>query len=213
MASAGIRAHRANGKHLYEWLLQWFNPASQVANGDPDQLLTLAPYPGDAVMPFGYDFAEQLTLSMPRSNKGVWWFDELPHTVVTVQGLRRAPDIGHITAARASGDHVVALFDRLPEHTVMVMTLTCKPQHLIRNHIAQVRRAAVGDSAEASMTRDDADAVEREMAKGNNLYPLDIAFYVRGDDLKMLRANVNQVNALLLPGKTGVAQPGVGIVA
>ena len=55
------------------------------------------------------------------------------------------------------------------------------------------------DSAEASLTREDADAVEREMAEGNKLYPLEIAFYVRGDDLKMLRANVNQLNALLLP--------------
>ncbi len=198
LASAGIRAHRAGGQHLYEWLLRWFNPAAEVANGDLDELLTMAPYPGDIAMPFGYEFAEQLTLSMPRSEAGTWWFDEIPHTVVTVQGLRRAPDIGHITAARVSGDHVVALFDRLPEHTVMVMTLSCKPQHRIRNHIAQVRCAAVGDSAEASMTREAADAVEREMAEGNNLYPLDIAFYVRGDDLKMLRANVNRVNALLL---------------
>ncbi|MCH8058908.1 MAG: conjugative transfer ATPase [Proteobacteria bacterium] len=199
LASAGIRVHRAGGQHLYEWLLRWFNPAAEVANGDPDELLKMAPYPGDTAMPFGYEFAEQLTLSMPRSEEGVWWFDEIPHTVVTVQGLRRAPDIGHITAARVSGDHVVALFDRLPEHTVMVMTLTCKAQHRIRNHIAQVRRAAVGDSAEASMTREAADGVEREMAEGNNLYPLDIAFYVRGDDLKMLRANVNRVHALLLP--------------
>ena len=198
LATAGVQAHRANGQHLYEWLLPWFNPAAAVANGNPDQLLSVAPYPGDTAMPFGYEFAEQLSLSMPRSENGIWWFDGLAHSIITVQGLRRSPDIGHITAARQSGDHVVALFDRLPEHTVMVMTLTCKPQHLTRNHIAQVRRAAVGDSAEASLTRDDADTVEREMAQGNNLYPLDMAFYVRGDDLKMLRANINQVNALLL---------------
>ncbi|MCH8945079.1 MAG: conjugative transfer ATPase [Proteobacteria bacterium] len=199
LASAGIRAHRGNGKDLYEWLLHWFNPAAEVANGDPDQLLKVAPYPGDAAMPFGYEFAEQLTLSMPRSEDGIWWFDDIPHTVVSVQGLRRAPDIGHITAERQVGDHMVALFDRLPEHTVMAMTLTIKPQHLIRNQIAQVRRAAVGDSAEASLTREDADSVEREMVEGNKLYPLDIAFYIRGDDLKTLRANVNQLNALLLP--------------
>ena len=199
LASAGISAHRANGKDLYEWLLLWFNPAAEVANGDPDHLLKVAPYPGDTAMPFGYEFAEQLTLSMPRSEEGVWWFDDIPHTVVSVQGIRRTPDIGHITAERQVGDHVYALFDRLPEHTVMAMTLTVKPQHLIRNHIALVRRAAVGDSAEASLTREDADSVEREMAEGNKLYPLDIAFYVRGDDLKTLRANVNQLNALLLP--------------
>ena len=199
MASAGIRIHRSNGQDLYEWLLRWFNPAAALANGDADELLNVAPYPGDTGMPFGYEFAEQLTLSMPRSKDGVWWFDDIPHTVVSVQGLRRAPDIGHLTAERQAGDHVVALFDRLPEHTVMVMTLTVKPQHLIRNQIAQIRRASVGDTAEATLTREDADAVEREMAQGNKLYPLEMVFYVRGDDLKALRANVNQLNALLLP--------------
>jgi conjugative transfer ATPase len=81
----------------------------------------------------------------------------------------------------------------------MVLTLTIKPQDVTRNHIAQVKRAAVGDSAEAALTREDAHAVEREMARGNKLYPMSLAFYVRGDNLKALRANVNQLNALLLP--------------
>ena len=164
-------------------------------------LRTAAPYPGDDDLPFGADFAQTLTLSMPRSDEAssTWWFDELPHTVVTVQGLRRAPDIGHMTAERPSGDHVFSLFDRLPEHTVMVLTITVKPQDLTRNHIGLVKRAAVGDSAEAALTREDAAAVEREMATGNKLYPFSMAFYVRGQDLVSLRANVNQLNALLLP--------------
>ncbi|MEX2123881.1 MAG: conjugative transfer ATPase [Woeseia sp.] len=199
LASAGVRARRVGGKEFYEWLLPWFNPAAAPAQGSIDQLLKMAPYPGDAEMPFGYDFAEQLTLSPPRSENGLWWFDDLPHTIVSVQGLRRPPDIGHITAERRAGDHVYALFDRFPEHTVMVMTLTVRPQHEIRNHVAQVRYAAVGDSAEASLTRESAAAVERQMAQGNRLYPLDLAFYVRGEDLNALHANVNCLNALLLP--------------
>jgi len=199
LASAGIRARRASGRDLYEWLLRWFNPAPEVAGGDPDRLVEMAPYPGDEALPFGYELAEQLTLSMPRSDHGLWWFDDRPHTVVTLQALRRVPDIGHMTAERLGGDHVFTLFDRMPESTVMVMTLTVKPQDVIRNQIAQVKRAAVGDSAEAALTREDAEAVEREMAQGNKLYPLNIAFYVCGDDLKSLRANVNQLNALLLP--------------
>jgi len=199
LASAGIRARRGAGQDLYDWLLRWFNPAPEIAGGDPDRLGELAPYPGDQALPFGYDLAEQLTLSMPRSDAGVWWFDELPHTVVTVQGLRRAPEIGHMTAERLGGEHVFSLFDRLPEYTVMVMTLTVKPQDVIRNQIAQVKRSAVGDSAEAALTREDAQAVERQMAQGNKLYPLNLAFYVRGQDRKSLRANVNQLNALLLP--------------
>ena len=201
LASAGIRARRGTGKDLYEWLLKWFNPRPEVASGNPDRLLEIAPYPGDEDLPFGHDLAERLTLTMPCSDNATatWWFDDLPHTVVTIQGLRRAPEIGHMTAERQAGDHVFTLFDRLPEHTVMVLTLTATPQDVTRNHIAQVKRAAVGDSAEAELTREDAEVVEREMARGNKLYPLSMAFYVRGDDLKALRANVNQLNALLLP--------------
>ncbi len=201
LASAGIRARRGTGKDLYEWLLKWFNPRPAITDGDPDKLLEIASYPGDDELPFGYDLAERFTLSMPRSDNetATWWFDGLPHTLVTVQGLRRAPEVGHITAERQAGDHVFSLFDRLPEHTVMVLTMTVKPQDFTRNHIAQVKRAAVGDTAEAALTREDAEVVEREMAQGNKLYPVNIAFYVRGDTPKHLRANVNQLNALLLP--------------
>ncbi|MCP5410140.1 MAG: conjugative transfer ATPase [Chromatiaceae bacterium] len=201
LASAGIRARRGTGADLYTWLLPWFNPKPEVAGGDPDKLLEVAPYPGDENLPFGYDFAERLALAMPRSDNdsATWWFDGLPHTLVSVQGLRRAPEIGHMTSEHPSGDHVFALFDRLPEYTIMVMTLTLRPQDLIRNHIHQVRRSAVGDSAEVMLTREDADAVEREMAQGNKLYLLSIAFYLRGEDLQELRGNVNRLNALLLP--------------
>ena len=201
LASAGIRVRRGTGEDFYEWLLKWFNPKPEIAGGDPDKLLEIAPYPGDEDLPFGHDLAERLTLTMPRSENAsaTWWFDDLPHTLVTVQGLRRAPEVGHMTAERQAGDHVFSLFDRFPEHTVMVLTLTARPQDFTRNHIAQVKRAAVGDSAEAELTKEDAEAVEREMARGNKLYPLSIAFYVRGNDLKTLRTNVNQLNALLLP--------------
>ena len=201
LAAAGIRSRRGSGEDLYRWLLPWFNPRPDCTQGDAEQLLAAAPYPGDEDLPFGADLGEVLTLSPPKSDNAsaTWWFDGLPHTLVTVQGLRRAPDTGHMTAERPSGDHVFSLFDRLPEHAVMALTITVKPQDLVRNHIGLVKRAAVGDSAEAELTREDASAVEREMATGNKLYPLQLAFYVRGEDLVALRTNVNQLNALLLP--------------
>ncbi|MDF1645284.1 MAG: conjugative transfer ATPase, partial [Pseudomonadales bacterium] len=89
----------------------------------------------------------------------------------------------------------------------MAITLTLKPQDTTRNHIAQIKRAAVGDSAEASITREDAEQVEREMAQGNKLYPVSMAFYVRGDNQKALRNNLNRLHALLLPnGLQPIAQ-------
>lgn len=202
LESCGIRAVRADGRAFYEWLLRWFNPAPPLeGEGGLGRLLDLAPYPGDENLPFGHDLGEQLVLSQPRSDAATatWHFDEFAHTVVSVQHLRRAPEIGHFTAERPAGDQVFSLFDRLPEHTIMAFTLIYRPQDVTRNHIARVRRAAVGDSAEASLTREDAEQVEREMARNNKLYPATLAFYVRGQDEKALRANVNQLNAQLLP--------------
>lgn len=201
LASAGVKARRATGKAFYEWMLCWFNPDPEMAQGDTAKLLELAPYPGDDHLPFGYDFAEQLTLSLPRSDKATssWLFDNLPHTIVTIQSLRRPPNVGHFTAERQVGDQVFSLFDRLPEHTIMALTLTIKPQDTTRNHIAQIKRASVGDMAEAMITREDAEQVEREMAQGNKLYPLSMAFYLRGESQKGLRNNINRLNALLLP--------------
>ena len=209
LSSAGIKVQRANGQAFYQWMLSWFNPNPPLADSNPEALLQLAPYPGDDNLPFGHDFAEQLTLSMPRSDEATssWVFDNMPHTVVTIQSLRRSPDIGHFTAERQAGDQVFSLFDRLPEHTIMAITLTLKPQDTTRNHIAQIKRASVGDSAEASITREDAEQVEREMAQGNKLYPVSIAFYVRGDNQKALRNNLNRLHALLLPnGLQPIAQ-------
>ena len=200
LASAGIRASRGTGRDLYDWLVRWFNPRPAFAGGDSQMLLELAPYPGDYELPFGHDFAERMTFSMPQSDSATatWWFDGLPHTHITVQSLRRAPEIGHMTAERVVGDHVFSLFDRLPPHTVMVLTLTVKAQDLIRGHVVQIKRAAVGDSAEAALTREAAAAVEREMATGNKLYPVGIGFFVRGNDAQELHDHVNRVNALLL---------------
>ena len=200
LAAAGVASRRGSGADLTRWLLPWFNPGAGSAKSVAEIVRPLSAEAGDRELPYGHDFAEALTLSLPRSDAitGTWWFDELPHTVVSIQGLRRAPEIGHMTAERAAGDHLFSVFDRLPEHTIMVLTLTATPQDTTRNHVAMVKRAAVGDSADAALTREDADRVEREMAGGNKLYPLAVAFYVRGHSLEQLHEHVNQLQALLL---------------
>ena len=103
LSAAGVRSTRCTGKDLYDWMLAWFNPAPAVTNGDAYALHSVAPYPGDAEMPFGFDFAESLMLGMPHSDyaQGIWWFDGLPHTIVTVANVRAIPAIGLFGAERA----------------------------------------------------------------------------------------------------------------
>ena len=127
---------------------------------------------------------------------------------MTIQKLTAGAGHRPFTAERQAGDQVSRSLIVCPKHTIMAITLTLKPQDTTRNHIAQIKRASVGDSAEASITREDAEQVEREMAQGNKLYPVSLAFYVRGENQKSLRHNLNRLNALLLPKWITTDHPG-----
>ena len=143
--------------------------------GDAYQLLETMPYPGDEDLPFGADFADSLILSPPRSDPkaGVWWFDGIPHTCVTIQGLRRSPHPGHYTAERAFGEQAFALFDQMPEGTCLTLVIVFKPQYQILNHIVHVMRTAIGEGAESLLVRETGDAAQRALAEGDKIYPLD----------------------------------------
>ncbi len=200
LSSAGIKAIRCGGEELYEWMFRWFNPYPATTDGDTDALFKAAPYPGDENMPFGYAFAESLMLGMPHSDyeRGIWWFDLKPHKAITVQALRRIPDVGLFGAERKVGEHIFATFDRMPEDTVLAMTITIKAQDEIKNHLGNVQRGSVGDYPEARLAASDAEKATMEIAKGNKLYPVQIAFFVRGDDEPDLHRKINKISSLLL---------------
>ncbi len=200
LASVGVSAARCGGRELYDWMFQWFNPAPATTNGSAKDLLKMSPYPGDEEMPFGYDFAESLMLGLPYSDseRGIWWFDGLPHKTIIIQNLQRIPDIGLFGAERKTGDRISAVFDETPENTVLAMTIIIKAQDEVRNHLAKIQKGAVGDYAEAQLAAADAEKAVMEMARHNKLFPVQIALYVRGDNEDDLHSKINEVNALLL---------------
>ncbi len=198
LQTSGIRAIRCGGEELYRWLFRWFNPNPATTDGDTEALMKIAPYPGDEAMPFGHDFAETLMLGMPHSDAdaGVWWFDGLPHKAVTVQGLRKIPDIGLFGAERGR-DHVSPCSTE-PENTVLAMTIVIRAQDVIRNHLGLVQRGAVGDYPEAKLAAVDAEKAVMEMARGNKLFPVQTVFFIRGEDEPDLHRKISQLNSLLL---------------
>lgn len=200
LSAVGIRIERSGGEALYNWMFPWFNPNPETTQGDTQALLKLLPYRGDEDMPFGYDFSESFMMGIPYSDdeRGIWWFDGLPHKVITIQGLKRIPEIGLFGAERNTGDGINTVFDKVPEDTLLAITIIVKAQDEVRNHLAKVQKGAVGDYAEAQLAAVDATKAVMEMAKHNKLFPVQIALYVRGNDEKDLHSKINEVNSLLL---------------
>lgn len=201
LAQAGVRTIRQDRKHLYEWLVPWFNPAPALPEGT--DLLQVMPYPGEGPdAPFGYDFCEQLFMSMPRSDadRGLWWFDGMPHQVLTLQALRQPPVSGHLTAERSFKDgRLYALFDKLPEGAILSISISFRAQDKVRDHIDKIKRASVGDSADAQLAKEQAIKVSRRIARGDKVLPTVINLYLRGSSEEDLRRRVNSANAVLLP--------------
>lgn len=197
--TTGVGIERAGGKDLYEWMFRWFNPNPETTGGDTEALLKMSPYPGDDEMPYGFDFGESLMSAMPHSDEksGIWWFDNRPHKAITAQGLKSIPEIGLFGAERKSGEHVFALFDKMPEGAVMAMTIVIQPQDEMRDHLMMIQNAAIGDLAEAQMAADDAKVAARHIARGNKLFPVKMTFYLKGENESDLRQKINLANSLI----------------
>lgn len=209
LESAGVQVRRCGAKDLYEWLVPWFNPRPEITDGDPRDLLRIAPYPGDAALPTARDFAGLFNFSQPESDHeaGVWRFDGLPHTVVYAQGLRQPPRIGHFTGERRSGESIYALFDKCPEGSVLALTVTIAPQDEVGNRIAQVRAASGGKNIESQLALEEATAAQEQMARGNKLFPTQIALYLRAEtDRQLVRDRQQLASRLVSNGIQVVTQ-------
>lgn len=199
-SNAGVRIRRYTGRDFYHWMLPWFNPKPEIARGDPRRLRQVAPYPGDEELPFGRDFSELLCPTPPRISReeGCMYFDALPHTVVTTMGLRRAPALGNFTGEQSGASAAYTVFDRMPEHTVMALSVIFRPQDVIQNHVGRIEKAAVGDQTQAELAAEEAVLVKRKMGLGDKLYPVELVFYVRADNRRALRRACHQVATVLL---------------
>jgi conjugative transfer ATPase len=193
LEAAGIGVRRCGGQDLWEWLVRWFNPAPPHWPGGFEEKKAAGcfGYPGDRgrrappgeLEPFGYDFSEGLLGGLPVADPhrgGVWFFDGLAHRAIALRRFERAPALGVGTLERRMGDHVFALFDRLPEDTVLSLTVTLRPQDQVREHLLRIERASFGENAEAQLAGEEARAAQLAIAKGNKLFPVQAVFCVRG---------------------------------
>ena len=201
LRAAGVEAMRLDCPDFHRWLLRWFNPCPALPDQEADTVLRKLAFPNEpAERPYGADLAESLVLSQPVSDQhhGVWYFDQRPHSCISLQRLLKSPLIGHLSTERAIGARLTSLWDRFPEGSCLVLTLIAQPQDHINERLETIEKRAVGSSAEALHARTEIDRARQEIAHSNKLYPASLAVYLSAETLEQLRRREDRLNALLL---------------
>lgn len=199
LKSAGVRFSKVDGKGFYEWMIRWFNPRPKITDGDVDLLLKNLPYETDEDLPYGSDFSEALLYRPPVSDDktGCWYFDDLPHKIVTVQNLRRRPSIGSTSAPKQMGDHIASMFDRMPEGTVLSMKIVITPIDDIESKTEMLEDRAVGTSAKVERIRQEIATAKTLLADNKTIYPVEICCFIRGENETDIRRKQSKVVSLL----------------
>lgn len=217
LSNAGIKVKRMDGASIRNWLIRWFNPhPDHLGTTDADirrfyELVGTQPEgipEGELPLASGSDFGQNLCYREPVSSvdRGLWYFDGMPHRVVVVDRLRSAPKTGHLTGeTRKGGDALNALFDQLPEDTTLCITLVITPQDILEGHLEKLSRKAVGDTQASLLTREDVSTARQLIGRKHKLYKGSIAFYLRGkDNAELAERSLNLSNALLGAGMVPV---------
>jgi len=215
LANAGVKARRLAAADVHDWLLRWFNPHPTLLGPgaeDRERFYALTRYPDEAeaggsdaeVELAGGDFAQRLFFGQPRSDvdSGTWSFDGMPHRVVVMDRLRMPPATGHLTGeTRKGGDAVNALFDQMPEDTILCLTVVATPQDVLEAHLNHLARKSVGETLASEQTSQDVQQARGLIGSAHKLYRGALAFYLRGRDLDELDARGLQlVNVMLNAG-------------
>ncbi len=212
LSNAGVAATRLSSREVHDWLLRWFNPHPTHlgdSREDEERFYQLAGYPDDPQgaeieLASGTDFAQRLFFGQPKSDAkgGVWYFDDVPHRVITLDRLRTPPGIGHLTGeTRSGGDALNTLFDQTPEGTVLCITLVVTPQDSLEGHLNQLARKSVGDTLASEQTRHDLQQARSIIGQAHKLYRGAIAFFIRGKDANQLETHTRQlINVMLSAG-------------
>jgi len=203
LSGAGLQMVRQNKTDIQRWLVRWFNPAPQaddwrafydaVTQSDEDETDAQSP-------PLLADFAESLLFSEPVSDvvTGTWSFDARPHKVVVVDRLRKVPSVGHLTGESRKGKGINALFDSLPESTIMSLTMVVHPQDVLEAHLSHLSDRAIGENSESEYTKRDCHEVKAWLKDGHKMYRSTLAFYLSASDMPALNKQTRELNSVLL---------------
>lgn len=191
----GLKVKRMSYESFHAWMFKWFNPAPKSTQGNVDALLSCIQHPDLQYA----DVSEQLFFNAPESFDGGWFFDDMPHRLMTIEHLTREPEIGHITSERknALNDRVFNLMDHLPLGSIFVMNVVFQSKSQTEWHLKQVEKSAIGRHALAESVRAQVNLAEREIAHGNYYLPLSMGIYLKAETIELLEEKTMDAEGLL----------------
>lgn len=213
MAGIGIPLTRLNKRAVHRWLLPWFNPAPDMADTPQgfydlvDANVDCPPPPGSVPLP-NDDFAESLLFSQPKSDTSFGWvFDNQLHQVVTVEKLRRHPEPGAFTGEVRRGDAINALFDLMPDGSILAITMLVTPQDILEEHLAELSKKSIGENVESELAARDCATARTYLGERHKLYRGSVSIFIKGHSREELRRRHRAVcNALLQAGLEPVSE-------
>ncbi|MCX8578699.1 conjugative transfer ATPase [Gilliamella sp. B2776] len=196
LKGAGIVVNRLGKNEVSRWLAQIFNPSPlQGGKNFIKQLMDEQKQIDE--LPIITDFAENLFYSEPEIKEGYWHFDNTPHAVVVVDRLKLPPKIGHITGETSKADGINALFDVLPESTMMCLTIVTHPQDKLEDHINFIRGKAIGENAESLSVKEDCAEAMEYIRQRKKMYYSSVAFYVKDSSISGLKRRIQALSSVL----------------
>lgn len=202
MRKAGIEVKPYSGENFYSWMMPWLSPAPSGSD-NAWELLAKEPYPVEAErnndLGADFDLAQFCFKNKPSSDSsnGVWFFSGLPHRYLSLQGVAIPPQPGEWTQDDRSGGINVAMFDELPEDSILAMSIVIESQGDIQRHINKVKNASGGDSGGASRAKKQAEQALDLVSSGELMYRMTHGIYLKADTLDRLDTITNEVTAIV----------------
>ncbi len=216
LRAANLSAQRLDGQAIRRWLACWLNPSPKSTGGDQKRFCEQLPPFNDEDRPADWCLTDDVMSRQVRSDheQGIWWFDEQAHTLLSIERLRAAPDIGQLTAERTLGGEsnaartrTLCLLDQLPAGATLILTFTPTDQSRVQRHLDRIDQSAGAETAEAEKARETSTHARREILDGNHLVSYTLAVALRSDDETTLARQIIDVDTLLTANNLQILDP------
>lgn len=196
LKQVGIRVNRLKAEYFYDWLVRWFNPRPQKANGSVDELLKKHSYPGKK-KPFGWSFSQNIFFGDIESYDEGWVFDGVKHKVLTFKDLDCELDVGAVSREMNLGENQkYAILDKFPPGSVYTIQITFESKRAVEEHLNGIEGAAIGKSSIVEDIHRNVARARLEMDNKNMLFRCVEAVYFKAEtdaELKSIEVDLESL--------------------